>query len=57
VKVLSVNVAAPEPNPAKGLGTAGVDVNGASIGEIWKIGDVVELQATFGRIPCATSHR
>jgi MOSC domain-containing protein YiiM len=36
------------------LTTAGVDVNGASIGEIWRIGDVVELQATFGRIPCPT---
>jgi MOSC domain-containing protein YiiM len=36
------------------LTTAGVDVNGALIGEIWKVGDVVELQATFGRIPCAT---
>lgn len=36
------------------LTTVGVDVNGALIGEVWKIGDVVELQATFGRIPCAT---
>jgi MOSC domain-containing protein YiiM len=36
------------------LTTSGVDVNGARIGEIWRIGDVVELQATFGRIPCAT---
>lgn len=36
------------------LTTAGVDVNGAGIGEIWRIGDVVELQPTFGRIPCAT---
>jgi MOSC domain-containing protein YiiM len=36
------------------LTTVGVDVNGARIGEIWKIGDEVELQATFGRIPCAT---
>jgi MOSC domain-containing protein YiiM len=34
--------------------TVGVDVNGALIGEIWKVGDEVELQATFGRIPCAT---
>jgi MOSC domain-containing protein YiiM len=36
------------------LTTVGVDVNGARIGEVWRIGDVVELQATFGRIPCAT---
>jgi MOSC domain-containing protein YiiM len=36
------------------LTTSGVDVNGALIGEVWKIGEVVEVQATFGRIPCAT---
>jgi MOSC domain-containing protein YiiM len=36
------------------LTTVGVDVNGASIGEVWRVGDVVELQVTFGRIPCAT---
>lgn len=36
------------------LTTAGVDVNGARIGEIWRVGSVVELQVTFGRIPCAT---
>ena len=36
------------------LTTTGVDVNGAAIGEIWRVGDVVELQVTFGRIPCAT---
>jgi MOSC domain-containing protein YiiM len=36
------------------LTTVGVDVNGALIGEIWKVGDEVELQPTFGRIPCAT---
>lgn len=36
------------------LTTAGVDVNGALIGEIWRVGDVVELQTTFGRIPCMT---
>jgi MOSC domain-containing protein YiiM len=38
--------------------TVGVDLNGALIGEIWRIGDVVELQVTFGRIPCNTfQHR
>lgn len=36
------------------LTTVGMDVNGAQIGEVWRIGDVVELQPTFGRIPCAT---
>jgi MOSC domain-containing protein YiiM len=36
------------------LTTVGIDVNGALIGEIWKIGDELELQPTFGRIPCAT---
>jgi MOSC domain-containing protein YiiM len=36
------------------LTTSGVEVSGAVIGEIWRIGDVVELQTTFGRIPCAT---
>lgn len=36
------------------LTTAGVDVNGAVIGETWRIGDHLELQPTFGRIPCAT---
>lgn len=36
------------------LTTAGVDVNGALIGEVWRIGAVLELQPTFGRIPCAT---
>jgi MOSC domain-containing protein YiiM len=36
------------------LTTAGVDVNGAVIGELWQIGDDLILQPTFGRIPCAT---
>jgi MOSC domain-containing protein YiiM len=36
------------------LTTAGVDVNGAVIGEVWRIGNRLELQPTFGRIPCAT---
>jgi MOSC domain-containing protein YiiM len=36
------------------LTTVGVDVNGARIGEVWRVGDTVELQVTFGRIPCAT---
>ncbi|MFI7575311.1 MOSC domain-containing protein [Micromonospora sp. NPDC049497] len=36
------------------LTTAGVDVNGAVIGETWLVGDNLVLQPTFGRIPCAT---
>jgi MOSC domain-containing protein YiiM len=36
------------------LTTLGIDVNGALIGEVWRIGDELELQPTFGRIPCAT---
>jgi MOSC domain-containing protein YiiM len=36
------------------LTTIGVDVNGAVIGERWRIGDTLVLEPTFGRIPCAT---
>jgi MOSC domain-containing protein YiiM len=36
------------------LTTSAVDVCGAVVGEQWRIGDTVVLQATFGRIPCAT---
>jgi MOSC domain-containing protein YiiM len=36
------------------LTTAGVDVNGALVGEQWRIGPDLVLQTTFGRIPCAT---
>jgi MOSC domain-containing protein YiiM len=36
------------------LTTVGVDLTGALIGEVWRIGDRLELAATFGRIPCAT---
>lgn len=36
------------------LTTVGVDVNDAVIGETWLIGDSLELQPTFGRVPCAT---
>jgi MOSC domain-containing protein YiiM len=34
--------------------TEGVDVNGARVGERWRIGNTVELQITEPRIPCAT---
>jgi len=36
------------------LTTAGLDVNGAILGETWRIGAELVLQTTFGRIPCAT---
>ncbi|MFD6566190.1 MOSC domain-containing protein [Micromonospora profundi] len=36
------------------LTTEGVDVNGAVIGERWRVGALLVLQPTFGRIPCAT---
>jgi MOSC domain-containing protein YiiM len=36
------------------LTTVGVEVNGALIGETWRVGDSLVLQPTFGRIPCAT---
>ncbi|MEV6299236.1 MOSC domain-containing protein [Actinoplanes sp. NPDC051861] len=41
------------------LTTTGVDVGGAVIGEVWRVGDGgLVLQPTFGRIPCATfQHR
>jgi len=36
------------------LTTLGVDVNGALIGEKWRIGTDLVLQTTFARIPCNT---
>jgi MOSC domain-containing protein YiiM len=36
------------------LTTEDVDVNGAVIGERWRVGPRLVLQPTFGRIPCAT---
>lgn len=36
------------------LTTMGVDVNGAVIGERWRIGDELELAVTVPRIPCGT---
>jgi MOSC domain-containing protein YiiM len=36
------------------LTTTGVDVNGAMIGERWRIGDELELEVTGPRIPCGT---
>ena len=36
------------------LTTSGVDVNGALVGERWRIGDTLELQVTDPRVPCGT---
>ncbi len=36
------------------LTTAAIDPNDARLGEIWRIGDIVELQVTCPRVPCAT---
>lgn len=36
------------------LTTRGLDVNGALLGERWRIGDAVELAVSFARIPCST---
>lgn len=36
------------------LTTEGLDVNGAILGETWRVGEDLVLQTTFGRIPCAT---
>ncbi|MEU7122360.1 MOSC domain-containing protein [Streptomyces zaomyceticus] len=36
------------------LTTRGLDVNGALIGERWRVGEEVVLEVTGGRIPCRT---
>ncbi|MFJ2032922.1 MOSC domain-containing protein [Streptosporangium sp. NPDC087985] len=36
------------------LTTSGLDVNGASIGERWRIGESLVLEVTSARIPCRT---
>ena len=39
------------------LRTAGVDVNGAEIGERWRVGDDLVVEVTCPREPCATFQR
>lgn len=39
------------------LRTAGLDVNGAEIGERWRIGDELMVEVTCPREPCATFQR
>ena len=36
------------------LTTVGIDVNQALVGEVWRVGETVELKVTSPRIPCAT---
>lgn len=47
--------------PAGGFGenlrVAGLEVSNARVGEIWRIGEVVELQVTLPRTPCQTFAR
>jgi MOSC domain-containing protein YiiM len=39
------------------LTTTDIDVDGARVGERWRVGDEIELQVTSPRIPCATFAR
>lgn len=39
------------------LTTVGLDVDGAIVGEVWRMGDAVTLQVTGPRIPCSTFAR
>lgn len=39
------------------LRTAGLDVNASRIGDVWRIGDTVEVQVTMPRTPCQTFAR
>lgn len=39
------------------LRTRGLDVDAAEIGAVWRIGDVLELEVTCPRTPCATFGR
>lgn len=49
------------PLPAGAFGenlrTEGIDVNAALIGEVWRIGESVEVEVTKPRRPCATFAR
>lgn len=39
------------------LRTEGIDVNASVIGEVWRLGESVEVQVTMPRTPCATFAR
>lgn len=39
------------------LRTAGVDVDGAEVGERWRVGERLELEVTMARTPCQTFAR
>ncbi|HET7899555.1 MAG TPA: MOSC domain-containing protein [Candidatus Nanopelagicales bacterium] len=44
----------PSGSFGENLTTVGLDVNGARIGERWRIGAELELEVTGPRVPCAT---
>jgi MOSC domain-containing protein YiiM len=44
----------PSGSFGENLTTVGLDVNGARIGERWRIGDGLELEVTAPRVPCST---
>ncbi|MBI5161323.1 MAG: MOSC domain-containing protein [Micrococcales bacterium] len=44
----------PDGSFGENLTTRGIDVDGALIGERWRVGDAVELVVTSPRIPCVT---
>ncbi len=49
-----LGTALPNGRFGENLSTIGVDVDGARLGERWKIGESVILQVTCPRVPCAT---
>lgn len=44
----------PHGSFGENLTTSGIDVNGAKIGERWRVGPELLLEVTSGRIPCQT---
>lgn len=44
----------PHGSFGENLTTTGIDVNDARVGEVWRVGDTVELKVTAPRIPCST---
>ncbi len=48
------NVEVPDGQFGENLTTQGLDVNGAEIGERWRIGDEVVVEVTMFRTPCHT---
>ena len=44
----------PDGSFGENLTTLGIDVNEALVGEVWQVGDHVQLKVTSPRIPCGT---